>query len=66
MSDATPMISIYSGQVCVGFILRCGREGFEGLDTAGNGIGKFSTMKEAAKAVSANFLAASGCASCGE
>jgi hypothetical protein len=66
MNDTTPMMSVYSGRACIGFILACGREGFEALDAEGRGIGKFVTTKEAAKAVSTNFLAASGCANCGE
>lgn len=66
MTDASPMISVYSGQRCIGFLLRCGREGVEAFDADCISLGKFATAKEAANTVSANFSATSGCASCGE
>jgi hypothetical protein len=66
MNDASPMMTIYSGQKCIGFLLRRGREGVEAFTADEISIGKFASVKEATSAVSNAFAAASGCASCGE
>jgi hypothetical protein len=51
-SDA-PMVCVYDGRRCVGFVLAVGREGFEACDADGASLGKFPNMRDAAAAVSA-------------
>jgi hypothetical protein len=44
---ATPMLSIYDGQRCVGFVLARGRNGYEAFDAGEYSLGLFK-MKDAA------------------
>jgi hypothetical protein len=44
---SSPMLSVYDGQRCVGFVLARGRSGFEALDAAQRSVGMFE-MKDAA------------------
>jgi hypothetical protein len=51
MSDAAPMVSVFAGQRCVGFLLRRGREGIEALDSDGRSLGLYASPTEAAAEV---------------
>jgi hypothetical protein len=54
MSAATstsPMLSIYDGQRCVGFVYARGRTGFEAFTADQRSLGTFRTQREAATAV---------------
>jgi hypothetical protein len=62
--DTSHLISIYAGRQCVGFLLRCGREGVEAFNADGVSLGKSPTLKEAAAAV--ERAAAPTCARCGD
>jgi hypothetical protein len=46
-----PMLSVYEGQRCVGFLLRRGRMGFEAFDAAERSCGIFIQLGDAANAV---------------
>jgi hypothetical protein len=48
---AAPMLSIYDGRSCVGFILARGRGGFEAFDANELSKGLFATQQEAAAAL---------------
>jgi hypothetical protein len=50
-SPATPMTSVYTGQTCVGFVLKRGHSGYEGFNADLESIGTFPTQREAADAV---------------
>jgi hypothetical protein len=52
-SPTSPMTSVYAGQRCIGFVLRRGHTGYEAYDADLESLGKFSTQREAADAVSA-------------
>jgi hypothetical protein len=58
------MMIVFDGTRCRGFIIRCGREGFEAIDADDRSLGKFPTAIEAAAAV--ERAAAPDCARCGE
>jgi hypothetical protein len=45
------VISVYSGRICLGFIIERGREGFEAYDQQERSLGFFKTQKDAAAAV---------------
>jgi hypothetical protein len=47
MSTITPMLSVYDGRTCIGFVLARGRRGFESFDAAENSLGMFPTRDEA-------------------
>ena len=56
MSGATttaPMLSVYDGRQCVGWILARGKTGFEAFDAGERSLGLFDNQREAADAVSA-------------
>jgi hypothetical protein len=45
---STPLISIYDGRACLGFVLARGPRGFEAFDaTAEHSLGVFETQAEA-------------------
>jgi hypothetical protein len=48
-----PMVSVYDGERCVGFVISRGKEGFEAFDIYDISIGTFTTMAAAADAVAA-------------
>jgi hypothetical protein len=49
----TPLVSIYDGRECVGFVISRGKLGYEALDRAERSLGLFPTQREAADAISA-------------
>lgn len=50
MSDP-PIISVYAGQVCLGFILNRSTAGFEAFNADEKSLGLFTTQREAAAAI---------------
>jgi hypothetical protein len=50
MSDA-PIATVYSGQVCIGFVLNRGAAGFEAFNADEKSLGLFPTQREAAAAI---------------
>lgn len=52
MRDLAPMLSMYSGQVCIGFLLKRGRQGVEAYDANCASLGIFPDQNQAANAVS--------------
>jgi hypothetical protein len=51
MSGAAPILSVFSGQTCVGFVLTRGRAGFEAFDRDERTIGMFDSVRAAADAI---------------
>jgi hypothetical protein len=51
---ATPLVSVYDGRDCIGFIFSRGKIGFEAFDHNDRSIGIFPTQSEAANAISDN------------
>jgi hypothetical protein len=49
---SAPITSVFSGQICLGFILSRGPAGFEAFSTDERSLGIFASMKAAAAAVS--------------
>jgi hypothetical protein len=49
----SPLISVYDGRECVGFILPRGKPGFEAFDRNERSVGLFPTQRAAAAAVDA-------------
>jgi hypothetical protein len=47
----TPMISVYDGRSCVGFILSRGRAGYEVFNRDERSLGIYPTQREAAAAL---------------
>jgi hypothetical protein len=47
MSDSAPLLSVYSGRTCVGFVLRRGKAGFEAFDVNERSLGLFPGQAEA-------------------
>jgi hypothetical protein len=48
---ASPMVSIYDGQSCLGFVFHRGRAGFEAFDVDQRSLGMFPTQREATAAL---------------
>jgi hypothetical protein len=46
-----PMVSVYDGRQCVGFILPRGKRGFEAFDCDERSLGVFKDQREAADAI---------------
>ena len=46
-----PIIPVFSGKSCVGFILACGEAGFEAVAAGQKSLGLFPTQHEAAAAL---------------
>jgi hypothetical protein len=42
------MMIVFDGSRCLGFVIRCGREGFEAIDADDRKLGKFPTAARAA------------------
>jgi hypothetical protein len=51
--NSPPLISVYDGRECVGFILARGRTGFEAFDRNERSAGLFPTQQAAAAALEA-------------
>jgi hypothetical protein len=51
-TPATAMLSIYSGQQCLGFALARGRQGHEAFDVEGKSLGLYPDQQSAMRAVS--------------
>jgi hypothetical protein len=52
-SATTPMVSVYDGRACLGFILARGRAGFEAFDREERSLGLYPAAPAAANAVCA-------------
>jgi hypothetical protein len=52
-SATTPMVSVYDGRACLGFILARGRSGFEAFDREERSLGLYPAAPAAANAVCA-------------
>jgi hypothetical protein len=63
-STPAPMMIVLDGNRCLGFIIACGREGFEAIDADDRNVGKFRTANEAADAV--RRATPPACPRCGE
>jgi hypothetical protein len=53
MSERTPLVSIYSGRDCLGFVLARGPDGLEAFDRDEHSLGTFPSTKAAADAITA-------------
>ena len=53
MNVTTPMVSVYDGRDCLGFILARGKLGFEAFDAQERSAGIYPTQREAADALEA-------------
>ena len=51
MNNPAPMLSVYSGRDCLGFILARGPRGFEAYDVDERSLGLFDNQRAAADAV---------------
>jgi hypothetical protein len=47
----TPIVPVFSGKVCLGFVLARGKAGFEALTADERSLGLFPTQHEAAAAI---------------
>ena len=47
MSTTTPMLSVYDGRQCVGFVLERGRRGYEAYDAGENSLDMFASRDAA-------------------
>ena len=50
MNEAS-LVSVYAGQVCLGFVLNRGEAGFEAFSADEKSLGLFPTQREAAAAI---------------
>jgi hypothetical protein len=50
-TSPSPLLSIYDGQRCVGFVYARGRTGFEAFTAEQHSLGIFPSQREAAAAV---------------
>jgi hypothetical protein len=50
-NSTSPLLSIYDGQRCVGFVFARGKQGFEAFTAEQQSLGTFATQREAATAV---------------
>jgi hypothetical protein len=48
---ATPMVSVYDGHQCIGFVLARGRRGYEAFTAGERSLGTFADKDEAARAI---------------
>jgi hypothetical protein len=49
--NETSLVSVYAGQVCLGFVLARGDAGFEAFNADEQSLGLFPTQREAAAAI---------------
>jgi hypothetical protein len=54
---STPLLAVYNGRTCCGFLLRRGRDGVEAFDSDERSLGLFPTEQEAAAALEAEAAA---------
>jgi hypothetical protein len=47
MSTTTPLLSVYDGRSCIGFVLARGRRGFEAFTAGEQSLGMFDTRDAA-------------------
>jgi hypothetical protein len=45
--QSTPMLSVYDGRRCIGFVVKRGRSGFEALTVGERSLGLFATRDAA-------------------
>ena len=50
----TPMVSVYDGRICRGFVIARGKLGFEALDSDERSTGVYPTRREAVNAIPNN------------
>lgn len=50
-TTTAPMLSVFDGRVCVGFLLHRGRQGVELFDAEQRSLGIFPTRREAVAAL---------------
>ena len=53
IASSSPLLSVYDGQRCVGFVFARGKEGFEAFDAHTKSLGLFPSQGAAAAAISA-------------
>jgi hypothetical protein len=58
----TPLVSVYDGRECVGFILARGKLGFEAIDRDERSLGTYRHQREAADALCLHRELAGYCA----
>jgi hypothetical protein len=58
VASSSPLLSIYDGQLCVGFVFARGKQGFEAFDTDQHSLGTFASHREAATAIMREAVAA--------
>jgi hypothetical protein len=51
VATSSPMVSVYSGRTCLGFVFCRGRAGFEAFDAEQRSLGIFPPQREAAAAI---------------
>jgi hypothetical protein len=51
-TQAAPMLSVYEGRACIGFIITRGKLGFQAFSADLVSLGTFPTQREAADAIS--------------
>jgi hypothetical protein len=54
----SPMLSVYDGRTCIGWIMSRGKAGFEAFDADQRSLGVFATQREAAAALPADVVEA--------
>jgi hypothetical protein len=47
----TPLVSVYDGRTCLGFVLARGKLGFEAFTADERSLGTYATQREAAAAI---------------
>jgi hypothetical protein len=50
-SSSFPLLSVYDGRICRGFVVARGKLGFEAFDCDKRGLGTYPTQREAANAI---------------
>ena len=50
-TSPSPLLSVYSGRDCIGFVYARGRSGFEAFTADQKSLGVFRTQREAATAI---------------
>jgi hypothetical protein len=50
-NNSSPMVSVYDGQRCIGFVFARGKCGFEAFDADQRPLGSFASQREAAVAI---------------
>jgi hypothetical protein len=47
----SPLLSIYDGQTCIGFILNRGQQGWEAFDAGDASLGLYPSQRDATNAI---------------